>query len=233
MCLQCRRHLIQTNVNLHLQSKVKGEEWKVERVPGLSLSQDWTTTTVWQDAIMSCFPFSIFFSHIPKFLFGSEQINKTLKSTFEESWSGMWNCLLCPTLLHQVSQRKGDNVNHIQKLHSEQISQHFPGGEKKKYIPVPGVLHYAWQKLKMRLKKPYSIRKQGKSWENKCSPRKIDVRKRMVGLILYFPEQNKITKCNSVVKHPYVVYIQERTSFVSRMQFDMELCIRNKLINTS
>lgn len=106
MCLQCRRHLIQTNVNLHLQSKVKGEEWKVERVPGLSLSQDWTTTTVWQDAIMSCFPFSIFFSHIPKFLFGSEQINKTLKSTFEESWSGMWNCLLCPTLLHQVSQRE-------------------------------------------------------------------------------------------------------------------------------
>lgn len=44
-------------VNLLLQSKVKGEEEKVKRVPGLSLSQDWTTTTVWQDAIMSCFLF--------------------------------------------------------------------------------------------------------------------------------------------------------------------------------
>lgn len=44
-----------------------------------SLSQDWTTTTAWQDAIVSCFPFSYFLSQIPKFLFGSEQINKTLK----------------------------------------------------------------------------------------------------------------------------------------------------------
>lgn len=40
-------------------------------------------------------------------------------------------------------------------------------------------------KTKNEIKTPYSTRKQGKSRENKCSPRKIDLRKRIGGFILF------------------------------------------------
>lgn len=147
----------------------------------------------------------------------------------------MWTCLLCPTLLHPVSQRKGDSVDHIQKL-QKWTNFTFPWWGKKIHSSAWGS-PLCMTKTKNEIKTPYSIRKQGKSWENKCSPRKTDVRKRLVGFIFFKNFLNKIklsaTKCNSAVKHPYLVYIQEGTSFVSRMQFDLELCIRNKWVNTS
>lgn len=95
------------------------------------------------------FLFSIFFNHIPKFLFGSEQKNKTLKVYLKraDQECGTVCCVHhCSTKSHKEKETMRTTFRNCT---SEQISQHFPGGETK-YILVPGVLHYAWQKLKMR-----------------------------------------------------------------------------------
>lgn len=97
-------------------------------------------------------------------------------------------------------------------------------------------------KTKTEIKTPYSIRKQGKSQGDNGSSRKIDVRKRMVGVTLFY-FLNKIksslmyifclrqTVIQQLNAHIWSIY--ERTSFVSRMQFHTELWISNKWTKTS
>jgi len=88
-------------------------------------------------------------------------------------------------------------------------------------------------KTKTEIKTSYSTRKQGKSREDKGSPRKIDVRKRTVGVALFY-FLNKIKSSlmyifclqQTVIQqlNPHISSIyNERTSSVSRMQFHMEL----------
>lgn len=79
------------------------------------------------------FLFSIFFSHIPKFLFGSEQINKTLKPYLKRADHeyGTVCCVQhCSTKSHK---EKGTMWITFGNCTSEQISQHFPGGEKNTF----------------------------------------------------------------------------------------------------
>lgn len=88
-------------------------------------------------------------------------------------------------------------------------------------------------KTKNEIEMHYSLRKQGKSQEDKDSPRKIDVMKRMVRVtIFYFLNEIELslmyifclqqTIIQQLHTHTWSIY-NERNSSVSRMQFHIEL----------
>lgn len=147
MCLLCRRYLIQSKSEFAFKKQSqgwRGESWEGPRTqpqPGLDYNYSMTGC---HHVMFPFFPFSwvIFLNSC---LVPSKYIKANLKRADQEC--GPVCCVQhWPTPFHKERETMWIT---FRNRTSEQILQHFPSGEKK-YILVPGVLHYAWQKLKMR-----------------------------------------------------------------------------------
>lgn len=123
--------------------------------------------------------FPSFFSHFHRLLFGSEQINTTLKVYLSRAdvECGTVCCDQCSSM--KFHKEKETKIAQESKFHNVSLL-------KKEISSGVWGPPLCVTKTRNEMKMPYSTRKQGKSQEDKGSPRKINVRKRMVEFFFFF-----------------------------------------------
>lgn len=142
----------------------RAESWegpKTEPEPGL----DYNHSMAGCNHVIFSF-FAIFFCHISKFLFGSEQINKTLKVHFKRADQECGTICCVQHYSTKFHKEKETMWTTFRNCTSEQISQHFSGGEKK--------IHSSAWGPPLCMTKPKNEIKNSTPSENRGSPERIN-----------------------------------------------------------